>query len=206
MKSEEVAQYLQQHPEFFEQHAAMLADITLPHPHGGRTISLSERQLLTLRERVKELEKKLREMIEFARENDALQLKLHRFNCALFGPHDRATLQHLVVQSLRELFDVPHVALHLWRDDPPTPEVLDFTEQRSEPACTHLAMADTLPWFGEAAARLRSFAYVPLRADGRTVGLLVLASEDKQRFYPEMGTLFLQRIAETLGSAFRLHL
>jgi uncharacterized protein YigA (DUF484 family) len=43
-----------------------------------------------------------------------------------------------------------------------------------------------------------------LRAHGQTIGLLILASEDKERFYPEMGTLFLQRIAETLGSAFNL--
>ena len=66
-------------------------------------------------------------------------------------------------------------------------------------------MHDTLAWFGEAGEHLRSYAYLPLRAHGQTIGLLILASEDKERFYPEMGTLFLQRIAETLGSAFNLH-
>ena len=64
MRSEDVAQYLQDNPLFFEEHAEMLSQINLPHPHGGRTISLSERQLLTLRERVKELEKKLSELLE----------------------------------------------------------------------------------------------------------------------------------------------
>ncbi|GAB4122783.1 MAG: DUF484 family protein [Sideroxydans sp.] len=206
MRSEDVANYLKEHPEFFSQHLELLTEITLPHPHGGRTISLAERQLVELREKVKSLEKKLRELIEFARENDALQLKLHRFTCALFGPHDRATLQQRVKQNLGELFDVPHVALHLWRDEPPTPEVLDFAERQAEPVCTHQAVADSLSWFGETAPHLRSFAYLPLRSDGRSIGLLVLASEDRQRFYPEMGTQFLQRIAETLGCAFRLHL
>ena len=33
------------------------------------------------------------------------------------------------------------------------------------------------------------------------MGMLVLASEDKQRFYPGMGTVFLQRIAEAVSSA-----
>lgn len=205
MRSEDVAQYLLDHPQFFEEHAEMLAQINLPHPHGGRTISLSERQLLTLRERVKELEKKLYELLEFAKENDALQLKVHQFNCALFGPHDRSTLQHLVVRSLRDIFSIPHAALRLWKDEPPSPEVLAFSDQHEQPVCAHHAVHDTLPWFGEAAEHLRSFAYLPLRANGQTIGLLVLASEDKQRFYPEMGTLFLQRIAETLGSAFHLH-
>ena len=205
MKSADVAQFLQDNPQFFEEHAELLSQITLAHPHGGRTISLSERQMLTLRERVKELEKKLHELLVFAKENDALQLKMHQFNCALFGPHDRTTLQSLVVTNLRDIFAIPHIALHLWKDDAPSPEVLTFADQHLHPVCTHHAMHDTLPWFGEAAAHLHSFAYLPLRVNGQTIGMLVLASEDKERFYPEMGTVFLQRIAETLGSAFHLH-
>ena len=205
MKAEEVAQYLRDTPQFFEDYAEMLSQINLPHPHGGRTISLSERQLLTLRERVKELEKKLHDLLEYAKENDALQLKVHQFNCSLFGPHDRSTLQSLIVHSLRDNFDIPHVALRLWKDDPPSSEVLAFADLHPLPVCAHHALHDTLPWFGESASHLHSFAYLPLRANGQTIGLLILASEDKERFYPEMGTLFLQRIAETLGSAFHLH-
>jgi len=205
MKSDDVAKYLEENPQFFEEHAQLLSEITLPHPHGGRTVSLSERQLLTLRDRVKELEKKLHDLIEYAKENDALQLKVHQFNCALFGPHDRATLQSLIVNNLRDIFAVPHAALHLWKDEPPSAEVLAFADQHQQPVCTHHAAQDTLAWFGESGEHLRSFAYLPLRANGQTIGMLILASEDKERFYPEMGTMFLQRIAETLGSAFRLH-
>ncbi len=205
MKSDDVASYLKEHPEFFEQHLELLTEISLPHPHGGRTVSLAERQLVALRDKEKTLEKKLRELLEYAKENDALQLKVHQFNCALFGPHDRATLQSLVAHNLNEIFAVPHVALHLWKDEPPSAEVLAFADEQALPVCTHHAIADTQDWFGEAGVHLRSFAYLPLRANGQTIGLLILGSEDKERFYPEMGTLFLQRIAETLGSAFRLH-
>lgn len=205
MKSEDVANYLKEHPEFFEQHLALLTEINLPHPHGGRTVSLAERQLVALREKEKSLERKLRELLEFAKENDSLQLKVHQFNCALFGPHDRATLQSLVAHNLNEIFAVPHVALHLWKDEPPSAEVLAFADEHALPVCAHHAVADTHSWFGESGSHLRSYAYLPLRANGQTIGLLVLGSEDKERFYPEMGTVFLQRIAETLGSAFRLH-
>lgn len=205
MKSDDVASYLTEHPDFFEQHLELLTEINLPHPHGGRTVSLAERQLVALREREKALQHKLRELLDFAKENDALQLKVHQFNCALFGPHDRATLQSLVAHNLNEIFAVPHVALHLWKDEPPSAEVLAFADAHALPVCAHHAIADTQSWFGEASTHLRSFAYLPLRANGQTIGLLVLGSEDKERFYPEMGTVFLQRIAETLGSAFRLH-
>lgn len=205
MKSDDVAQYLQDNPQFFEEHAEMLSQINLPHPHGGRTISLSERQLLTLRERVKELEKKLHELLEYAKENDALQLKVHQFNCSLFGAHNSAMLQDKVIHNLTDIFDIPHAALRLWQDEPPTSELLAFTDEHPLPVCLPHSVHDTQSWFGEAAEHLRSFAYLPLRTNGQSIGLLILASEDKERFYPEMGTLFLQRIAETLGSAFTLH-
>src|SRR4030066_2261097 len=127
MRAEEVARYLQDNPQFFEDHLETLVQLPLPHPHGGRTISLSERQLVALREKNKELEKKLHELIEFARENDALQHKVHEFVVALFAARDLATLQEMVPHLLREIFSVPHTALRLWQANPPRPEALSIT-------------------------------------------------------------------------------
>jgi hypothetical protein len=206
MRAEDVANYLQSNPAFFETYAQMLSEVTIPHPYGGRTISLSERQMLTLRERVKELEKKLHELVEFAKENDALQNKLHQFTLALFGAHELASLQSVVLRNLRDIFAVPHAAVHLWKEQPPSVEVLAFADEHALPVCVHHAVFDTASWFGEAESHLRSFAYVPLRANNQTIGMLIIASEDQQRFYPEMGTIFLQRIAEIVGTALQQHL
>jgi hypothetical protein len=41
---------------------------------------------------------------------------------------------------------------------------------------------------------------VALRGEN-AFGLLVMASEDAQRFYPEMGTLYLKRIGELVSVA-----
>src|SRR5512139_6339 len=206
MKAEDVADYLQNNPEFFEAHAQMLADIVIPHPYGGRTISLSERQMLTLRERVKELEKKLHDLVELSRENDAVQSKVHQYVLALFGSRDLATQLDVATSKLREIFAVPHAVIRLWNQHPPSSEVMAFADQHQQPVCAHQAVHDTQQWFGEGADHLRSFAYLPLRQGGQTIGMLVLASEDVQRFYPEMGTVFLQRIAETVSSALQPHL
>jgi uncharacterized protein YigA (DUF484 family) len=201
MKTQYIAQYLQDNPQFFEEHVEMLAQISLPHPHGGRTISLSERQLLALREKNKELEKKLRELIAFAQDNDALQHRVHEFVVALFAARDLVTLHEMIPHLLRDIFAIPHTALHLWQLAPPSAEVLAFADAQAQPVCLHHAAHDTAAWFGEHAAQLRSYAYLPLHAGSETIGLLVLASEDKQRFYPEMGTVFLERIAEAVASA-----
>ncbi len=206
MRAEEVAQYLQNNPQFFEEHVETLTQINLPHPHGGRTISLSERQLLALREKNKELEKKLREMIAFAQDNDALQHKVHEFVIALFSARDLATLQETIPRLLRDIFSIPHAVLRMWQISPPSAEVLAFADAQAQPVCLHHAAHDTAKWFGERAVQLHSYAYLPLRAGSKTIGLLVLASEDKQRFYPEMGTVFLHRIAEAVASALHPHL
>ena len=206
MRAEDVAQYLQDNPQFFEGHIDLLAQINLPHPHGGRTVSLSERQLVALREKNKELEKKLHELIEFAKDNDALQHKVHEFVVALFAARDLATLQEMIPHLLREIFAIPHTALRLWQANPPSAEVLVFADAQTQPVCLHHAAHDTASWFGESATQLHSFAYLPLHAGSETIGLLVLASEDKQRFYPEMGTVFLQRIAEAVSAALHPHI
>ncbi len=203
MKEEDVAGYLQEHPQFFENHAEMLAGISIPHPYGGRTISLSERQMLTLREKNKALEKKLQELLAYGKENDELQNKVHQFACELFGARSLEAVQDSVVSQMRERFAVPHAVMHVWEAAPPSAEMLTFADQTPQPVCMHRAMYDTAAWFGEGAEHLRSFAYLPLRNGDHSIGLLILASEDQQRFYPEMGTLFLQRIAEIASAALR---
>jgi uncharacterized protein YigA (DUF484 family) len=205
MRAEDVAQYLQDNPQFFEGHTELLTQIMLPHPHGGRTISLSERQLVALREKNQALEKKLHELIEFARENDALQHKVHEFVVALFAARDLATLQEMIPHLLREIFSVPHAVLRLWQVNPPTAEVLSFADTQQQPVCLHQAAHDTAGWFGEIGKQLHSFAYLPLHAGSETIGLLVMASEDKQRFYPGMGTMFLQRISDAVSAALHPH-
>ena len=38
---EDVADYLKDNPAFFEQYADLMAQIFVPHPHGGRAVSLA---------------------------------------------------------------------------------------------------------------------------------------------------------------------
>jgi uncharacterized protein YigA (DUF484 family) len=214
MKPEDVAGYLQAHPEFFEDYADMLAQIYLPHPHGGRTISISERQILTLREKSKQLEAKLREIIQFGEENDAIEEKVHRYTVVLLGARDIAGVLGAARLTLREDFAVPHVVLRVWHAAaqgelpefaPVSAATREFAASLAQPYCCAHAMVDTIGLFGDAGPHLRSFSYVPLRGSD-VIGLLALASEDPQRFYPEMGTLYLKRLGELISAALLRHL
>jgi uncharacterized protein YigA (DUF484 family) len=214
MRPEEVAAWLKEHPEFFEQHADLLSEIHVPHPHGGRAIPISERQTLTLREKNKQLEAKLREVLQFGEENDAIGEKVHRISVALLAAADLRGALNAVYLNLREDFAVPHVALRAWRASrhadlpefgPVSDATREFTASLARPYCSGRAMVDTAGLFGEAGAHLRSLAYIPLR-DTETFGLLALASEDPQRFYPEMGTVYLKRLGDLVGAAVAKHL
>jgi uncharacterized protein YigA (DUF484 family) len=209
MTPDAVVNYLKQHPEFFEEQADFLASIMIPHPHGGRAIPISERQILTLRDKSRLLEDKLRELLVFGEQNDAIGEKLHRLTLALVAARDIEAVVAALYFNLREDFAVPHTVLRLWpeRAHHELPEfgavsaaARDFAESLSNPYCSAHAMVDTAEWFGEAAAPLRSFAYVALKKD-RAFGLLAMASEDAQRFYPEMGTLYLKRLGEVTAAA-----
>ncbi len=208
---DQVADFLKQNPGFFESHVDILVDLHIPHPHGGRAVSIGERQLVAVREKAKLLEDKLRELIQFGEENDAVSEKVHRLACRLVAaPSLDAALDTLYLDLL-DHFAVPHVAVRLWSVAEENPDTKEFaavaTEMRqfvarmNVPHCGHHAVYESQSWFGEAAPHLKSFALVALANEGLTFGAIGLASEDPKRFYPEMGTLYLKRIGELMSHA-----
>lgn len=213
---EQVVDFLRQNPGFFEQNVDLLVNIQIPHPHGGRAVSIGERQLVAVREKSRLLEDKLHELIRFGEENDAVSEKVHRLACRLMEAGALDAVLDTAYLDLLDHFAVPHVAVRLWSVAERIPETKEFAEvaaemrgfvaQMSVPYCGNHAVYENQGWFGEAAPHLKSFALVALRHDGQCFGALALASEDPQRFYPEMGTLYLARTGELLASALRRYL
>jgi len=211
LTADEVAGFLQRNPTFFDHHADLLAQVHVPHPHGGRTISLNERQMLAMREKNRQLESKLAELIAFGEENDAISEKVHRLTVGLIASETFQAVIHLLNFHLRDDFAVPHVALRLWNapqdiDDLPefaavSADLQTFAETLATPYCGSTAGFGTTSWFGEHAPHLRSQALIALRNGGGTIGLLALGSEDGQRFFADMGTLYLERLGEMVSAA-----
>lgn len=210
LAAKDVAQYLKDHPDFFNQYADLLGQIAIPDPHGGRAVSITERQIGSLRDQVKRLENKLAELIRFGEENDVLSGKAHRLDVALAGAPDAAAVLRALYVHLGGDFAVPHVAVRLWdvAGDPAAPEFAPMSAEAREfvaalkrPYCGAGSGPEVIGWFGERGAQVRSLALVALRRDGAAFGLLALGSEDAQRFYPEMGTLYLERIGEVAAAA-----
>ncbi|WP_396430761.1 DUF484 family protein [Limnohabitans sp.] len=208
---DDIANYLVNTPDFFERHASLLASVQLTHPQSHRTVGLQERQAQMLRDKIKGLEHRIMDMIRHGNENMILTYKLHRWSCELLvTPPDH--LADLAVDNIRELFQVPQVALRLW----------SLQGEYAQAACAKgvteavqiLATSLDTPYVGPNAGyeavqwldqptQAASLALLALRAaPGQPAfGLLVLASPDAQRFNSQMGTDLLERLAELAGAA-----
>jgi uncharacterized protein len=209
MEARDVSRYLRDHPEFFEQYADEVAEIFVPHPHGGHAIPIAERQIFTLREKNAELSAKLAELIRYGSDNDAIAERLHRSTLALFAAPDLETTLAVLHHSLKEDFGVPEVAVRLWGRVPEqsylpelaatSTDVREYAERLEAPYCGPDAIGEAREWF-EGGDRLASFAFLPLRTSS-TFGLLALGSGDAQRFHAGIGTVYLTRLAELASMA-----
>ncbi|HEX5125767.1 MAG TPA: DUF484 family protein [Rhodocyclaceae bacterium] len=210
MQAQEIIHYLQDHPDFFEENPDLLENLTLPHPTGGQAISLTERQVLTLREKLLQVQGKLAELVGFGEENDVISERVHRLCLALLLAEGFESVSQTVYTHLQEDFAVPHVVIRIWNSilKRPSPEFVEVSEELRyfaadlrQPYCGPGQHAEILEWFGENAKHLRSVAMVPLRRDAQVFGMLVLGSEDPQRFFPEMGTLYVERIGDLVSAS-----
>ncbi|RPH64728.1 MAG: DUF484 family protein [Burkholderiales bacterium] len=211
--ADEVARYLRDNPGFFESHAELLAAITVPHPHGGRAISLQERQLEVLREKLRAHELRLAELLRIGQENDAIADRLQRWTRQLLLAADAARLPDIVVDGLRTIFSVPQVAMRLWslRDaylgfdcaQPVPVDVITLANGIKQPFCGANSDFQAATWLPDGGADTRSIALLPLRkgVDPKAFGLIVLGSADPDRFKADMGTSYLERIGETASAA-----
>ena len=209
---DDIAQFLLNTPDFFERHAEVLAHVQLTSPHSQRAVSLQERQAELLREKIRHLELKAAEMIRHGSENARIEGLLHHWTGRLLAVPSATDLPEVLQKGLLADFAVPQVALRLWdllpiHAEAPfclgvTPAARALADSLQQPYCGPNRGFEVTQWLlpTQPAA---SLALLPLRtaASQPCFGLLLLASDDPLRFQADMGTDFLQRIAELAAAA-----
>jgi uncharacterized protein YigA (DUF484 family) len=213
-----VAAYLQQNPDFFDRHSALLGKLNLPHNRGTSTVSLVERQVMVLREKNQKLENQLRELIEVARQNDVLAGKIHSLACRLIRVRSASALVDVLESSLREDFGASEWLMLIARDkdsefgqvssrhlrlvEPTAPELKMFETlfESGRPRCGQIRDSQRDYLFGAGTVEIGSAALVPLGPQPSS-GLLAIGSPDAERFHPAMSTEFLARIGDLVSEA-----
>jgi uncharacterized protein len=208
----DIKQYLKSHPDFFERHAYLLAELFLPSPHGKGTISLAERQQIAQRDKIRVLESKFTELILTAEENETTANKVHEMTLGLLFAKDVTELHKHCVEFLTSHFQLPNAQLKLWANDSHPADAIfmsaedslkNWAKDLSQPYCGTLPTMDIAGWFSETPA---SLAVIPMRFQEVTFGLLAIPSAQRSRFYAGMGTLFLTRIGELVSASLAKHI
>jgi len=207
MTAQHVAKFLQENPDFFVEHSDLFSTLEVPHPHQSRAISLGERQIMTLRDRLRDFEFRLADLVRNAAFNESTTGKLNQWCARMLSETSTIRLPGEVALGLAEHFNLQEVALRVWGLDLPEEGVgaaVDEAVHTYANALTHpyVGTDTSLTPVSWLSAKPASLAILALRtsASEPAFGLLVLGSDDAERFNTEMGTAFLETVA-TLASA-----
>jgi uncharacterized protein YigA (DUF484 family) len=207
-----VARFLTDNPHFFEEHAELMSKLKLISPIGGRTVSLQERQMEVLREKIKILDLRFADLMRIAQENDAITEKFQAWTRSLLLARNDVDLPHVLIDGLRTIFSVPQATLriwgvaeefsHTWFAAEVSSDARIFANGLNVPFCGANNDFEAASWL-EDGASMQSVAILSLRTDpsAEAFGLLVLGSPDPERFSADMATDFLEKIANTTGAA-----
>ena len=210
LEPEQIEAYLREHPDFFEQHHDLLAEISLPH-ESGTAVSLVERQVAILRERNMDMRHRLSKLLDNARDNDKLFDKTKRLVLSLLEGQDMGDIIDALHYSFDKDFNIHFTSVILFGNADKIPSsqarIVTIAEARehlgallknNRAVCGTLGAKELEFIFGEHASEIGSVATVPL-IHGSVFGLLSIGNRDPQYYRSSMGTLFLSYIAEVLN-------
>jgi uncharacterized protein YigA (DUF484 family) len=211
---EVVATYLRKNPDFLDEFPDILEQLQLNH-NSGVAASLIERQVDQLRQKNEELDRQLNRLMHVASENEQLMTRLHKLTVELLSIDSRKEFFTHLGNSLLTDFnaDILQICLfdeaiaaeagedvsHILADDPAV-EPFQAHLDKDHTVCGRLAENKLEYLFASKARWVQSTALVPLGEKGEH-GMMAIGSSDPARFYPGMGTLFLDLLANVISAS-----
>lgn len=213
MGAHEIAAWLRRHPAFLQQFPDLALSLVVPREQGSAA-SLAGYQLEILRDKNRELTRRLHELFANAQENERLAVRTHQLTLALMKQQRAADTVRAMAASLEEDFNGDLVRIVLFAPvegivDTPWLQTIAEDSARlapfrdclkdGEPICGRLQPEKNALLYGMRAEDVASSALLPLPG----LGLLAVGSRDANRFFPGMGTLFLRMMGEAFDTAMR---
>jgi uncharacterized protein YigA (DUF484 family) len=207
----EVAAWLRRHPAFLQQFPDLALTLVVPR-ESGPAASLASYQLEVLRDKNRELSRRLHELFANAQENERLAVRTHQLALALMKQGSAAATLRAMAASLAEDFqgDLVRIVsfgpvdgaepadwLQVLAEGDPRLDGFRDILAAGEPVCGRLHPDKNALLYGARADEVQSSALLALPG----VGLVAVGSRDPNRFFPGMGTLFLRMMGEALATA-----
>ena len=206
----QVRGYLRDNPSFFDENPDILETMIVPHNTEG-AVSLIERQLAVLRSRNSEMKEQLDSLYSAAQENEMMFEKTNHLISGLLEANNLGALIESLYESLGSDYGVEAYSLTLFGDEVNLPKSM---AQISSPDKAHKVIASILSSSGAVCGQLEasemnflfrdhqnvlgSVATVVLGQDSK-LGVLALGNSDPHFYQNDMGTIFLDYLAEVLS-------
>jgi len=211
---EVVAAFLRNNPDFLKEYPDVLEVLSLSH-RSGAAASLIERQVQQLRTQNQDLARQLNRLVHVASENEQLMSRLHQLTLELLALDQPSAFFKHLSQRLKEDFKAEIIKVVLFdgdlaatagnqvswasREDDKS-KMFHSQMLQGQTICGRLNDSKLSFLFEAKAQWVKSSAVVPI-GQGGEYGLLAIGSSDPARFYPGMGTLFLDLLADVIASS-----
>lgn len=203
LTEEVVAQFLMDHPNFFQQYPELLNRIKVDTPERG-VISLVEVQVNKLRDRIGDLEEEITQIMSLAAKNDRLFHDFAEVQKQLLICDDFFQAAKVIEYKAKELGLTAHIKIvdHQHPKYHVEKTVLaNFIKKFLNGHSAYLGRLrqterDSLLAYGglnHSSTELGSFAILPL-GQSNPMGIIAFASHDGGHFEPNMDTIFLEQL------------
>ena len=215
----EIISLLRENADILQRHPELLTVLEVPH-QSGQAVSLIERQVTILRQQTQAQDKRLRELMNVARDNERLAESRHSLALNLLAAHDLNDVVSTVLDALSNELSANYAVIKLFSDDKDRIEqssglFVDSSDEALTAFKTMLEQKNTVCGkaiteqkaflFEENVDNIKSVAVIPLVA-GANLGLIGLGANDVERFKPSMGTDFLSQIGDLISASLAIHL
>lgn len=212
LSSEAVFEFLKEQPEFFSDYPEILENAQIAEA-GDSVTSLTMRQLSILRLKNATLQHQLGDLLDIARENDALFGRMQNLTTALIDACSVEDVFATLDDTLRDCFGADFFAIRLvsveeqadfpisevvWAEDAKQLSHFKKVMGSQKITCGHPTHAQAVALFQDKAEVVLSTALIPFKL-GEQQGLLAIGSKDAERFHPSMGDLFLTHLGQLVG-------
>ena len=216
--ADDVDSFLRTHPDFFQERPELLLEIEVPHPAGG-AVSLIERQVALLRHENKDLKKRIRELVDVARDNEQLIARLHRVSVALVETETLDDYVEVLCERIQNDFSANFVSVKVFNEalvtaiqrreivskDDDALNSFDKFIANKKPICGRFNSTQLNYLFSDQAEKIKPMALIPL-VDMKTVGMIAIGSTDPNHYKAGMSTAFLISLGDVASAVLKRHL
>lgn len=201
--TEQLADFLQDNPNIFQQYPELLELVTLTDSRG--TASLIERQVAMLKERLRSQQSQQSEFFEVARENEQISDSFSSIICQLIGFTNLSEFATAFPQALRTTFEIDEVAFKTAQAAQRRPTDNQGYDDALRRLANQRAVCDNRWPSGLMtlffSASIKSAALIPMRTaeSDQPLGILALGSTDPERYTNDLGTAHLDRLGLMSG-------